>query len=567
VLDLAMTELRVRDVGGRHTPLIGLPGRIGTFPDQGSHPGPWSFYLVAPVYRLAGATAWGLELASIVINSAVVVALLAIGRRLLGPPGILVIGVLAAVAVRGYGLNVLTHPWNPYFPVLLWLLLLVAAWAVLAGHHRLAPVVGAVGTVAAQTHVPYVVSCAAVNALVIGVLLWRWRRAGPEGRSEIGRLLGGTLAVVGVLWVPPVVDQLRRDPGNLRMLYRHFAADQPEPAIGFTTALQVFFRHLDAPAVLVDLVTHGDAFVHRSGLGDGSVVGGVVVFALWCGAALLALRWRHQLLLALHAVIAVALAAGALSMSRIFGKVWFYLTLWAWGTLLLVVLSILWTIVLFTGRRDRSGSGGVALLATGALMTVLSLGAVFVLEVPEHEISESLRAVVPATADALSDGVGPSVGDDGRYVVFWQDAAYNGSQGYGLLNELERRGFDVGVHATWRVPATPHRVMQPGSYDAEVHLVSGRFIDEWRTRDGYVEVTWFDRRSDAERDRFAELRDRVAVRLTEIGRDDLIAVVDSNLFGASLQPDLPDDVVADLSEMLLLGEPVAVFLAPAGSTS
>ena len=30
VLDLAQTELRVRDVGTAHTPLIGLPGRIGT---------------------------------------------------------------------------------------------------------------------------------------------------------------------------------------------------------------------------------------------------------------------------------------------------------------------------------------------------------------------------------------------------------------------------------------------------------------------------------------------------------------------------------------------------------
>jgi hypothetical protein len=56
VLDLAMTEFRVRDVGGGDTPLIGLPGRIGVFPDQGSHPGPLSFYLLAPVYRLAGSS-------------------------------------------------------------------------------------------------------------------------------------------------------------------------------------------------------------------------------------------------------------------------------------------------------------------------------------------------------------------------------------------------------------------------------------------------------------------------------------------------------------------------------
>ena len=72
VLDMAMTELRVRDVGGRHTPLIGLPGRIGNFPDQGSHPGPASFYLLAPFYRLAGSSAYGLELGSIVINTVAV---------------------------------------------------------------------------------------------------------------------------------------------------------------------------------------------------------------------------------------------------------------------------------------------------------------------------------------------------------------------------------------------------------------------------------------------------------------------------------------------------------------
>lgn len=55
VLDMAMTELRVRDVGTRRTPLIGLPGRIGEFPDQGSHPGPLSFWLVAIAYQIGRA--------------------------------------------------------------------------------------------------------------------------------------------------------------------------------------------------------------------------------------------------------------------------------------------------------------------------------------------------------------------------------------------------------------------------------------------------------------------------------------------------------------------------------
>ena len=80
-LDMAMTELRVRDVGGRHTPLIGLPGRIGDFPDQGSHPGPWSFYLMAPFYWLSGRRAWGLEFGSAMVNAAAIGVIVWLGHR------------------------------------------------------------------------------------------------------------------------------------------------------------------------------------------------------------------------------------------------------------------------------------------------------------------------------------------------------------------------------------------------------------------------------------------------------------------------------------------------------
>jgi hypothetical protein len=113
---------------------------------------------------------------------------------------------------------------------------------------------------------------------------------------------------------------------------------------------------------------------------------------------------------------------------------------------------------------------------------------------------------------------------------------------------------------------THHRVLPPGTYDAEVHLVSGVYIEEWRERGDHVEVAAVDVRTDDERARFADLRDRVGLRLEEIGRWELIETVDRNLFGASLDPELPQDVIDDLAEMLLLGEPVSVFIAPAGST-
>ena len=137
----------------------------------------------------------------------------------------------------------------------------------------------------------------------------------------------------------------------------------------------MFFRHLDAFSMAGDLVLRRSAFVYRSGLPGGTGWGGVVVFALWIAVA--ARRWRrqhHRRLNALNAVIAVALVVQAFSISRIFGKVWYYLTLWAWGTTLLVVVSIGWTVARarrgaarrvarssrarVAGRRARAGRDG-----------------------------------------------------------------------------------------------------------------------------------------------------------------------------------------------------------------
>ena len=137
VLDLAMTELRVRDVFGPHTPLIGLPGRIGTFPDQGSHPGPLSFYLLAPVYRLLGSTAYGLLVATAVINVGAAWSVIWVAGRRGGRRLVLGVGALMMVLVAWLGASLLTQPWNPYLPLVSFMVVLLAAWGVLDGDHLL----------------------------------------------------------------------------------------------------------------------------------------------------------------------------------------------------------------------------------------------------------------------------------------------------------------------------------------------------------------------------------------------------------------------------------------------
>jgi hypothetical protein len=569
VLDMAMTEFRVRDVGGRHTPLVGLPGRIGDFPDQGSHPGPWSFYLVAPFHRLAFSTAWGMELASIVINSGCVALLVVMGYRRVGSRGALVLGAIGAIGVRGYGLTVLTHPWNPYFPVLLWLVALVAAWSVLAGDHWFAPLATATSVIAAQTHVPYLVSAIAINALVVGTLAVRWWR--DRDAVTALRPLLATLGTALVLWLPPFVEQLRRgDDGNIAKLIDHFGTEQEEAPIGLAAAFRLLTQHFDIVAMGWDLLAREDAFVHRAGRIDaGASVVGVLVLVTWIAAAAWAWRRRHRELLALHVVTAVTALAGWASMSRIFGKVWFYLTLWMSGTVVLVVLALTWTAWLVATELrpsiDRRIVPGIA-IGVGIAMTVASLVAAVGHDVPEDELAEDVRRIVPAVTEALDADVGAATGQDGSYVVFWQESIVPGAQGYALMNELERRGYRVGVHPTWRVPATEHRVRRDGEYTAEVHLVSGAWIDDWRDRPDHVLVIEYDDRDADERARFEELEARVIERLAEIGRPELIEEFQRNIFGTSLRPELPKDIVDDLAEMLLLGEPVAVFIAPPGST-
>lgn len=184
VLDLAMTEFRVRDVGGAHTPLIGLPGRIGHFPDQGSHPGPLSFYLLTPTYRLLGSTAYGLLAGTAVVNVAATWTALWAAARQGGRRLAVGVAAMLAVALAWFGASILTQPWNPYLPLASFAVVLLAGWAVLDGDHRMLVAQVAAGTLCAQTHVPYLSLAVALIALSFGVIGWRWWRGGPcRGRS------------------------------------------------------------------------------------------------------------------------------------------------------------------------------------------------------------------------------------------------------------------------------------------------------------------------------------------------------------------------------------------------
>ncbi|MEN9645432.1 MAG: hypothetical protein RL238_2101 [Actinomycetota bacterium] len=557
VLDLAMTELRVRDVFGPHTPLIGLPGRIGNFPDQGSHPGPLSFYLLWPVYRVFGGSAYGLLAGAAVINVAAAWTAVWIAGRRGGRTLVLGIGAVLMVLLAWFGASVLTQPWNPYLPLVSFVAVLLATWSVLDGDHlMLVPLVG-FSTLCAQTHVPYLALCVVLCAVAFGTVAWRWWRAREVDRASLRSALWA-VGLGALLWLPVFVDEVRRDPGNITMLRRHFLSP-PEDPVGMGTGVKTVLAHFDVTRVLTGTVTRSDD--HLATLDDlaGGRWGiGLVVLVAWLVAFVAAVRWREQRLVRLHVVVAVGTAVAVMSTGRIFGKVWYYLTLWAWAISLLAVVATVWTGVLWWRRREGRPLPLVRVaVAMGAVAGLFFVKDAVMVDPPEPRLSRSLDAVLDDTAAALDP--------DGVYAVVWNDAYYFGSQGYGLISELERRGFDARAYETYRVPVTPHRITSPDRATAELVLATGVNVAAWREREGAEEVAYFEPRSAEELAEYEGLHQEVVDELRAAGLDDLVEMVDTNLFGASLDPRLPTAIEQKMARMLVLGQETAVFLAPPGT--
>lgn len=571
VLDLAMTELRLRDVGTSHTPLIGLPGRIGpSLAEQGSHPGPLSFYLLTPCYRLFGSSAWAMQAATVVLNLAALGTALVIAVRRGGVRLGIAVAALLVVLISGYGLTMLTQPWNPYLPLLWWVVLLLAVWSVACHDLAMLPVAVFAASFCAQTHVPYLGLAAGLGVLtsVVLALAWRGAPAGSAARRSVARWTAASLVLAVALWVPPLVDQAINDPGNLRAVYDHLVTPSEEEPVGFGRGVELAVLHLDVPGLVIGDSGAVGSLPDPSSDPDGSIVPGVVALLAWAAAAVVSVRLRHGPLMRLHLVVAVSLALGVVSMGRILGKEWYYLMLWAWGTAALLVLAVGWTVVAAVSawagprRRPIANATTVALVAAVGVGSVALTVAAVDTDPPEPHLSSALGAVLPETMAALDRGDGAATGREGRYMVAFSDALYFGSQSYGLVSELERAGFDAGMSDVLHVPITDHRVIGPDDATALVVLATGANIDRWRAQPAALEVAYVEPRDAAEQAEFAGLRRVVIDELRADGLDDLVPLVDGNLFGASIDERVSDRTQRQMTRMLELGDRTAVFIAP-----
>lgn len=565
VFDMAMTELRVRDVGGRHTPLIGLQGRIGP---SGSHPGPLSFFLLAPVYRLLGSSAFALQVATAAFHGlAAVTAILVASRRRDGRV-VAGVGLVLLLLMQGYGLGPLTEPWNPYLPVLWFVAFLVAAWAVLDGDLLMVLPAVAAASICAQTHVPYLavgLGIGAATGLVAAVRLWRGR-AGP-GRGD-WRWLVAAAGLGLVLWLPPLVDEVVHEPGNLTKIVDHLGTPT-EASIGLREAARFMVLHLDAWHLVAVAPAHPGTYIDiLSGPGP-TRARGLLCLATWVASVGVAIALRHRRLLALHALIGWSAGIGVLAMARIYGIPWPYLMLWAYGIGALLALAVAATVAVLLARWAPPGRRATVTSAMGitGLVAVVVVSLRLLALAPDAttgtpDQTAQLARITPPTLAALAERTGAASGTAGRYLVEFSDATNGGSEGIGLVNELVRHGYRAGVPAEEGVRMGAARVLPPDAATARLVVASGGWIERWAGEPGAVRVAYDDPRSAAERSEFADTRARAIAALTEEGRADLVDELDTDLLDIALNQGVGGGAGMLVARMLDIGVPIAVFVLP-----
>jgi hypothetical protein len=534
--------MRVRDVWSAHPPLIGLPGRIGAGADQGSHPGPLSFYALWPVWVAFGASAFSLQVASVVLHTVAMGLTSWLAWRRGGVRMVCAMAAVLAVLLHTLGFDVFVEAWNPYLPLTVWLLFVVAVWSVCCGDAAALVVVTVAGSFCVQTHVSYVAPVGALGALVIGAVVRQWR---DEATKRWAIIAAGAGAL---LWVPPVVEQVTTSHGNLGELWDYFR-HPPESAIGFHQGGELLLAHLDPWNLLAG--QHGPG---------GTLVPGFALLVVW--AASVAVAWRHgpPALRSLQVVLAVALFGELVALSRIFGDIYFYLMLWTFAISALMIVAIVWTIASAVGNPKVLDG-----FAAGALVVALvCTGWVAIdnrdVDMPLERLGRGLQGVLPGTERAMRTLA--RNGDGKPFLVTWNDPIALGGRGFAFMNELERDGFDVKTTSGSRAAVRPERVVDPKAALEQVHLSIGADIARWRAKPGVREIATFDARTPAERGESSRLRNEVRSLLQARGRRQLLPLVDDSIYAALVDPRMPAAALPKLRRIGDLDLPAAVFLAP-----
>jgi hypothetical protein len=449
--DQAWIELQIRDIG-HHPVLLGPYSRFGWF-----HPGPLLYYVLWLPYRLTGSTGTSLVIAALTVNTLALVAIGLVARKRGGVPLMLLTLFFSSLLIASQGAQFQREVWNPDITVLPFVLLVLLAWSLSCGEAWALPAAVAVGTFLVQTHVGYgLVTTTLLVAGAVGAVITVWRRRRDAHRRRRLRAFAWALVIsagVGaLLWLPVVIQQLFREPGNLAQLYHFFRDHHREHSYG------------DAWHVIADQLRAWPEWLHGhvaqniySGAVDLSGSTPVPVALIVVVAAGVVTWRRAKDAFRLDVLLVITIAAAVLSVSRIVGDIFPYLLTWTWAVGMLTWLAIAWSVVRWwqtrVGADPRVGQAALAAAAV-ALVVVSTVNLVDAAGAgnPDPQGSAAIEQLAAKVRHALPPGHG---------VVEIRSGTTPGSVwiGAGVADQLEHDGIETRVPQNLGFAYGPDRVL------------------------------------------------------------------------------------------------------------
>ena len=449
--DQAWIELQIRDIG-RRSVLLGPYSRFGWF-----HPGPVLYYLLWLPYRVTGSTSLSLCFAALTLNAVALVGIALVAKRRGGLPLVLLTLVLSGLLMSSLGAQFFRDVWNPSITILPFVLVVLLAWSISCGDAWALPVGAGVGTFLVQTHVSYGFTTAAVlaaGAVGAAVTVWR-RRCDSEHRERLRwwlQMLAVTVGVLGVLWLPVVIQQVTDQPGNVGTLLRFFRDHGQEHSYG--DAWHVVAAQLSAwPDWLRGSIVR-NIFSGALDLSGPTPIALAVVVLL--GATALT-WWRARDALRFDLLVGLGIVAGFVSVSRIVGEIFPYLVMWTWALGMLTWLAIAWSVARWWQTRAPTDPrvGRIALgVASAALVAVTTVNTFDAAGAGNPDLAGSRRT------DGLTTQVLRHL-PAGNGVVEIRSTGREGSTwiGAGIADALEHEGVDTRVAPDLGFAYGPDRVL------------------------------------------------------------------------------------------------------------
>ncbi len=535
--DIALIELRTRDVLSAHPPLVGAYSRYGW-----SHPGPLEFYLFALPYRLFGGDFAALRLTALLFNVSTLAAIAWVARRR-GTTALVLITGIAAVLVWGLNANALTDSWNVTIAILPFLLTIVACWAACCGD-RWAWLVAAVAfSFVFQAHIGFGVALAPLVLATAALLSVRARRDDPA--FSLGDVAVGIGAALG-LALPALIDVVTHWPGNLERV-ANWSLTNDEPTIGLSQSLRLVGR-----STSLSFPFH-PAFPNQFVFSIGSVDSGFLpgtLLVLLAIAAIVTARRRMVAEASLCACLLVAWISGFVAASRVTQPLAFWLVEWlqplawlTWGSIVLVAWTLLQPAAVDRFRSARLAQAASLLAFVGVLAGTVGYVHKSASADDDHTTTTPIEAFV-AAADHL-DRSQPI------HIDYGGDPFSAGTIFLAVANELNKRGFDLCVDAAF------------ANQFGEARVCTGRsdlalFIRNEPTAlappDNSTVLAISDPLSPAQRQEADELTARLDVVLQQNDLSDDEPLLYTQLVGLVLDHLPPDDAARVKADVIRLGE-------------